>query len=520
MNRHRMPCVCAALFGVLLAGGPARAGDDLAAKVDALVTAPEYKHARWGLLVVDTQTGQTVYARNPDTLFSPASVTKLFSCSAAWVDLGPGHKFETPVYRRGELDDGRLRGDLILVASGDLTLGGRTDPSGRLAFRDHDHIYAGWLSTKAALTDTDPLSGLRELARQVKAAGVRRVDGDVLVDDRLFARARGSGSGPDVLSPVLVNDNLVDLTVTPAARAGEFARVETRPATDYIQFDARVETVSDGKPRVEVERVAPCRYTVRGRVPAGGKPVVRIAPVEDPAAFARALFIECLRREGVDVKASPFRAPAAELPERDGYGRLTRVALFTSPPLSEAVKVTLKVSHNLYASTLPLLLAAKQGKRTLADGMRRQGRVIAELGADVDAVSFEGGAGGGNADRATPRATVGLLRAMAKRPDSAAFRAALPVLGVDGTLVDAAGADSPVRGKVQAKTGTYGDADLMNDRTLLRSKALAGYLTTAGGRTLAFAFFVNDVSLPRGVEPDREGKALGRLCEIVYRNAP
>ena len=520
MNRHPTLRPLAVLAVLLAAGTPGRAGDGLAAKIDALVTAPEYKHARWGLLVVDAQTGETLYARNPDTLFSPASVTKLFSCGAAWVDLGAGHKFETPVYRRGELDDGRLRGDLILVASGDLTLGGRTDPAGRLAFRDHDHIYAGWLSTKAALTDTDPLSGLKELARQVKAAGVRRVDGDVLIDDRLFARARGSGSGPDFLSPVVVNDNLVDLTVTPAAGAGEFARVETRPATDFVQFDARVETVSGGKPRVEVELVAPWRYAVRGRVPAGGKPLVRIAPVEDPALFARALFVECLRREGVDVKASPFRVPAAALPEHDGYARLPRVASFTSPPLSEAVKVTLKVSHNLYASTLPLLLAAKQGKRTLADGMRRQGRVLADLGVEVGAVSFEGGAGGGDADRATPRATVGLLRAMAGRPDAAAFRAALPVLGVDGTLADVVPADSPARGKVQAKTGTYGDSDLLNDRMLLRSKALAGYLTTAGGRTLAFAFFVNDLPLPKGVEPDREGKALGRLCETVYRLAP
>jgi D-alanyl-D-alanine carboxypeptidase/D-alanyl-D-alanine-endopeptidase (penicillin-binding protein 4) len=222
----------------------------------------------------------------------------------------------------------------------------------------------------------------------------------------------------------------------------------------------------------------------------------------------------------VAVTASALRPPTAELPERDSYGRLTRVAVHTSPPLSEALKVILKVSHNLYASTLPLLLAVKNGKRTLPEGMRLQGKALAGLGVDVGSISLESGAGGGNGDRVSPRATVGLLLALAKRPDFPTFKAALPVLGVDGTLHDAVKPDSPARGKVWAKTGTYGDEDLLNGRMLLRSKSLAGVLTTAKGRPLAFAFFVNEVPLARGVGSTREGRALGRLCEIVYQHAP
>ena len=96
--------------------------------------------------------------------------------------------------------------------------------------------------------------------KQVKAAGVRRVDGDVLVDDRLFARARGSGSGPDTLTPIIVNDNLVDVTVTPGSRAGDPAKVELRPATGFVQVDARVDTVDKGKTgRVTAERAGPGR---------------------------------------------------------------------------------------------------------------------------------------------------------------------------------------------------------------------------------------------------------------------
>ncbi len=83
--------------------------------------------------------------------------------------------------------------------------------------------------------------------------------------------------------------------------------------------------------------------------------------------------------------------------------KLPKVAEYTSPPFSEFVKVILKVSHNLYASTLPLLLAAQHGERTLDAGLRRQGDILKSLGVDLDGISFGGGAGGDRADLATPR---------------------------------------------------------------------------------------------------------------------
>src|SRR5262249_2467847 len=154
-----------------------------------------------------------------------------------------------------------------------------------------------------------------------------------------------------------------------------------------------------------------------------------------PAQYARALFIETLRAQGVSVAASPLQPPTAELPDKDGYEKLSRVAAFTSPPFSEVIKVTLKVSHNLYASTLPLLIAAKNGQKSVADGLHWQRTFLADLGIDVGSISFAGGAGGANADAVTPRASVQLLRELAKRSDYKAIHAGLPILGVDGTLV-------------------------------------------------------------------------------------
>lgn len=507
---------------LFLPGRSLVAQDALGLKLQSILHGPDYAQARWGVLVVEAKSGRVVFEREADRLFTPASVTKLYSCAAALAAFGPDYRFETPVYRRGTVADGRLAGDLVLVASGDPTLGGRTDGAGKLAFKDHDHIYANFLAgSEAEVTATDPLAGLTSLARQVREAGIRQVTGEVLVDDRLFARARGTGSGPDVLSPVAVNDNVVDVLVRPAGAAGQPAAVALRPATALVQMDAQVATVAAGQPvRVEVLAVGPGRFAVRGQVPAGGPPVVRIYPVEDPAWFARGLFIEVLRREGVGVEASPLTQPAAELPPRDGYDKAARVAVLQSPPFAELMKVTLKVSHNLYASMLPLLLASRHGERTLGDGLKRQREALAGLGVPVGTICFGGGAGGSPADMVTPRATVGLLRALAGRPDYGPFRDALPVLGVDGTLVDVLEGASPARGKVFAKTGTLVFPDGLNGRTLLRSKALAGVMTTARGTPLVFAIFVNDVPLPPGVDSKREGKVLGKLCELLYQEGP
>src|SRR5262249_38509244 len=155
--------------------------------------------------------------------------------------------FQTPVVRRGEVDkEGTLHGDLILVAQGDLSLGGRTGPNGELLFQDNDHSYAGG-NPASTLVEADPLAGLDHLAREVYGAGIRWVTGEVTVEDRLFAPAASSGSGPSVVSPVVLNDNVVDVVLTPAAKPGEPATLATVPATPFLAIDAQIATIESGK---------------------------------------------------------------------------------------------------------------------------------------------------------------------------------------------------------------------------------------------------------------------------------
>ncbi len=475
-----------------------------------------YRTAHWGILIEEQGSRRVIYELNAGKLFVPASTTKLYSVATALDSLGADHRFETAVYRQGEVDgNGELKGHLTLVAGGDLTLGGRTDPGGGIAFRDVDHTYANFTACHA-LTDPDPLAGLNELARQVAARGIKRVRGEVRVDDGLFEKVEGTGSGPSNITAIMVNDNVIDFLITPG-KAGAPASVTSRPQTAVIEVDARVETVSAGRePEIKISAPMEGRMVVRGHIAEGNPPLVRVREVTDPATFARGLFIEALERAGVTVDASPLDSNGQAVLTREGKdGRGKRVALLKSPPFGEEAKLILKVSHNLHASALPLLVAVQHGQRTLGDGLRLQRKFLERAGVDVKTISFADGAGGGRADYTTPRATVQLLQHMAGRPDFSVYAAALPVLGVDGTLASSVGPESPARGKVRAKTGTLVWENTMNANVLLTSKALAGYLTTASGRKLVMAMMVNNVPLKKSADTALVGQTLGRLCEII-----
>ena len=65
---------------------------------------------------------------------------------------------------------------------------------------------------------TDSLAGLDHLAREVQAAGIREIAGDVIVDDRLFSPTHATGSGPSRVSPIVINDNVIDILARPGAK--------------------------------------------------------------------------------------------------------------------------------------------------------------------------------------------------------------------------------------------------------------------------------------------------------------
>lgn len=511
----------------LVMGPHAQCADPFHEGLIQLTKTPGFENGQWGLLVVDIATHQVLFEHNADRMFAPASVTKLFSTAAALEKLGPDYRFKTAVKRRGEIDNlSILRGDLILVASGDMAMGGRTAANGSMLFEESDHTYGG---DNAALVKADPLHAFQELAKTILKSGVKQVAGDVLVDDRLFQLSPSSGSGPRHVSPITINDNLVDVLISAGARPGETATFTLVPETTAMTVDFQVATVEKDQPiSIYINTVGPRSVMVRGTIPVGKKDLVRNFEVADPASWARSLFIESLRKSGIKVAAShlAMQEPAS-LPAKGDVAKLPNQAEYVSPALREYVKIILKVSHNLYASTLPSLLAVADGKTTANEGLRIQGKLLTGLGVKPESISFGGGAGGARADLVTPRATVDLLLSMQKRPGYNAYFEAMPVLGRDGTLAKSVEPTSPARGHAHAKTGTYYLENELSGNTILTSKALAGYMETIHDRKLAYCLFVNNVPirLSEGAEKPAvnatvAGKLLGKISEWIYLNCP
>lgn len=493
----------------------------LSQRIQRIVDRPEFRHALFGIEFYSLDSREPIYTLNADKLFVSASTTKLFTEGTALELLGADYRFHTRVYRTGTLaTDGTLEGDLVLVASGDPDLSARVRPDGTLAFENEDHAYDGDPHTRAV--PGDPLLIIRKLAAQVAAHGVKRITGRVLVDATMFRGGdRDLGTGL-VISPIVVNDNIVDLMVGGGTAAGAPAVITASPVTSYVRIVNEVTTSAAGsRPHIffrtdAADAAGLHTVTVAGSAPAGQAPILYAYAVPDPARFAEVTFAEALRERGVMVPATAAEAKVDDAAFKSSYTADHLVAEHVSPPLAEDVKVTLKVSQNLHASMMPRVLrAAIAPNDTTRTGFDLEHDFLAKAGLDLAGAQQADGAGGDA--HFTPAFVVSYLAYMSAQKDSATFRNALPILGRDGTLWNIQ-PSSPAANHVFAKTGTFAVDDPLNRRLLVTGKGLAGYITTADGRHLAFAAYVNNVSV--STDPDAVtqvvGQALGEIAAAAY----
>ena len=488
----------------------------LAARVARISARPEFRHAMFGVKVVALAADSTLFSLNSDKLFVPGSTTKLLTTGTALELLGGDYRFHTRVYRMGDVaPDGTLSGDLVLVASGDPNLSHRIRGDS-LLFVDEDHSYGSDPATD--LIPGDPLQVLRTLAAQVKARGIRRITGAVRVDASLFTggmRELGTGA---TNSPIVVNDNIVDITVEAGNAVGAPVRLTVSPATAYLRVVNRVVTgpadsSSTGDITVDSLAADGARIIVlTGRKQLGEPPRMITYKVPEPDRFAAAGFRLALEDLGI-------RSSMAAGPTTPGYAADRVVAEHVSPPFREAAKVILKVSQNLHASMMPYLLGALlKGATDAQAGFDLEHEFLAKAGLDLSGAVQSDGAGG--AALFTPDFMVSYLSFMARQKSAADFRRGLPILGRDGTLAKIS-RDAPAAGHVYAKTGTYVSADLLNRGLVVDGKGLAGYLTTRSGLPLAFAIYINRVTVSNpDLVQSLVGQAAGDIAAAIYDAVP
>jgi PBP4 family serine-type D-alanyl-D-alanine carboxypeptidase len=276
-----------------------------AAAFDRIVARPQFAHAIVAAEVYDLDAKRPLYTRNADVLMEAASTTKLLTTGTSLALLGPNFRWTTPVYRTGPVDpQGVLHGDLVLVAGGDPNLSHRIRLDGTLAFENEDHAYDGSYDTKAV--PGDPLAVLRALATQVAQAGIKQIDGVVAVDTSLFPDQGPEGGSGAIVSPIVVNDNLVDVMVTPGSKLGDPVSIAVSPQTPYVKF---VNVATTGAPKTEptvdlsgdkTNSDGSHVVTITGEMPAGS-PILFVYRVPEPRRFAQAAFTVALQDAGITL---------------------------------------------------------------------------------------------------------------------------------------------------------------------------------------------------------------------------
>src|SRR6267143_5751258 len=513
--------VAALLFCIQLAPARAQSQSTLAQRIQKVISRPEFTHANFGIEFYSLDTGKVVYALNADKLFVPASTTKILTEGTLLAKLGADYRFHTRIYRTGPVDSkGKLKGDLILVASGDPNLSNRIQPDGTLAFVGQDHSYQG-----PALPG-DPLVVIKQLAKDVAAKDIRKIEGRVLIDSTLFPDGPREGCTEVVMSSIMINDNVIDLVAKPGAKVGDPIVLDSSPQTSYVRIVNHVITSpADSKPSLEspifsANPDGSVVVTLSGNLPLGIDTQPASIAVPSPTKFAETVFREALVAAGVQIKPVANSTSADFSSAARSYTPENQVAEHVSPPLSEEIRITLKVSQNLHAGMGPYLLGtlvAKDTKAPLDAGFKVESEFLRSAKLDLSGAAQGDGAGGDWADLFSPDFMVHYLTYWTTRPDYEVFFKALPILGKDGTLAKIQ-TSSPGAGHVQAKTGTFGSDDKLNSKMMLNGKGVAGYVLTKDGKKLAFASYVNHVSL--AADPDAAqqvaGQALGEIAAAAY----
>jgi serine-type D-Ala-D-Ala carboxypeptidase/endopeptidase (penicillin-binding protein 4) len=434
--------------------------------LDATLAAPELARGYWGVLVRSLADGATLYATNAHKLLMPGSNLKILTLAAAAERLGWDFTFETRLDVPSEsIHDGIVGGDLIVAGNGDPSIGGR---------------------------DGAPSRVFTSLAEQLKARGVRRIEGRIVGDDRAFAgEPYGAGwSWDDLMAgyasgvgALQFNENSVRATIGPGTAAGAEAVVAIDPPDSglLVRNDVRTVAAADAStPRVLARRLpGRDRLELSGTVRLGDPPVVRAFSVDRPALF----FVTALRHQLVDSEID-VQGPAVTIEDVDPLAiplSRTTLAICKSPPLSSLASTMMKVSQNLYAETLVRTLGAAAGSPTAEGGLAVVKDVVEAWGIDPREVIIADGSGLSRYSLITPEALVAILTHV-DRDDRLRdrFESSLPVAGRDGTLAHRM-QGSAAEGNVQAKTGSMSNV-----------RALSGFVTSADGERLVFSIIANN----------------------------
>jgi D-alanyl-D-alanine carboxypeptidase/D-alanyl-D-alanine-endopeptidase (penicillin-binding protein 4) len=470
---------------------PADSLDYLRPDLERIFADQNFADAQWGVEVLSLDRGDVLFERNATRLYMPASNNKVLTTAAALIRLGPDYRYETQILVNGDMMEGVLKGDLIIVGNGDPT-------------------------TAPRFHDGDPFRVFKEWASRLKEKGIRKIDGGIVGDARAFPPPLiGRGWEWDDLaygyaapvSALQFNENLYTIEIIPADAEGAPAAARCLPFSDYVSIDAKVTTIAPGgSGRLEIQRGEPREsLIIRGTVAKQAGPDRTTMAVESPSSYYLAALKKTLQDEGIDVINASIRS----LDGSDAAIPATAQLLWkhASPPLSEILKPLLKVSQNLYAETLTRTLGlVLRHDGSFTAGSEAVQEALESMAIQKGSYSYADGSGLSRQNLVTADMMVRIFKFMYRHKYFPYFYDALPIAGIDGTIRGRL-KGTKAENNVHGKTGS-----------IAYVRCLSGYVRTADGETLAFAMIANNFLVSSRAAEYVQDSALERLANFRRKN--
>ena len=422
-------CLAGALL-CLVRAAPAQEPLEARLRARAAALGPRVE---WSLLVADVS-GEVLAAHEAERALIPASNMKLLTTLAALELLGPDFAHETRVLVAAAPVEGVVQGDLFVVGGGDPTISRRFDPS---------PLLSDWA---AALWDK----------------GLRRIGGDVVIDDRCFEAQRfhpawEASDGEEwygaEIGGLTLNDGCLDVIVSGGA---EGPKVQLEPPTAYLTLDLQARPTGAKKEHsFALTRTGPDKRTLRvsGKVWTRAGGYEASVPVPDPGLYFACVLREALVRQGIAVDGAARRVREGETPA--GLTVWQRRA-----PLPRTLEVTNQRSQNLYAeSLLKTLGQVRRGEGSWKAGAAELQAFARSAGVAEGQVVVSDGSGLSRENRLSARALVTVLQRALRGPHAELYLGTLAVPGEEGTLrsrLRDLGQGVTLHGKTGTMTGIHG----------------------------------------------------------------
>lgn len=433
----------------------------------SMMAHPDMAPAQVGISVIDVQSGQVLYAYQDNKSMVTGSTLKALTTATALSVLGPDFRFETRLVASGPVRNGVLEGDLIILGSGDPTLG-----SDRLRPQDGlDQLMYDW-------------------AQILKNQGIREIRGSVIGDDSRYSSqltpgnwgwedmGNYYGAGASALN-IAENTYRLDFSSSAPGSASTILRTDPEMPIFFINEVVAGPNGSGDNAYIYGAPYTQIRY-VRGSIPPYKSLFSIKGSIPDPALFCAKSLEESLKSCGVTVSgpASTFRLRALS-----GKRQATSVSTLhthRSAPLSQITQMTNYFSINLYAEALVKEVAAHQGEvATSGDGAAVMKGYWTSRGVSAKGLHPRDGSGLSANNLVTPAQFTGVLRKVDRGNVGVAFRESLPVAGRSGALKNKM-RGTAAEGRVRAKSGYISGV-----------RGYVGYVDLPDGRQLAFAFMAN-----------------------------